>query len=140
HAADRNGRGLHRFADLPLAAAAWPSSGGVVGMIDARITVPGILSDVAFSAEQGQVTGIIGPNGAGKSTLLRGVWLDAGTSDRQRARQMAVVPQDTTMSFDFSVSEVVQFGRHPTSPASNSSLTPIAGSWMTRWRGWGSST
>ena len=82
-------------------------------MIDARITVPGILSDVAFSAEQGQVTGIIGPNGAGKSTLLRGVWLDAGTSDRQRARQMAVVPQDTTMSFDFSVSEVVQFGRHP---------------------------
>ena len=51
-------------------------------MIDARITVPGILSDVAFSAERGQVTGIIGPNGAGKSTLLRGVWLDAGTSDR----------------------------------------------------------
>ena len=82
-------------------------------MIDVRITVPGILSDVAFSAERGQVTGIIGPNGAGKSTLLRGVWLDAGTSDRQRARQMAVVPQDTTMSFDFSVAEVVQFGRHP---------------------------
>lgn len=82
-------------------------------MIDARITVPGILSDVPVSAEPGQVTGIIGPNGAGKSTLLRGVWLDAGSSDRQRARRMAVVPQDTTMSFDFSVAEVVQFGRHP---------------------------
>lgn len=82
-------------------------------MIDARITVPGILSDVPVSAEPGQVTAIIGSNGAGKSTLLRGVWLDAGSSDRQRARRMAVVPQDTTMSFDFSVAEVVQFGRHP---------------------------
>ena len=91
-------------------------------MIDARITVPGILSDVAFSAEQGQVTGIIGPNGAGKSTLLRGVWLDAGTSDRQRARQMAVVPQDTTMSFDFR-SRLSSSDATPTSPASNSSLT-----------------
>ena len=30
-----------------------------------------VLSDVSFSLEKGEFTGIIGPNGAGKTTLLR---------------------------------------------------------------------
>ncbi|MHA2790172.1 ABC transporter ATP-binding protein [Corynebacterium sp. S7] len=92
------------------------------------ITVPGILSQINFIAESGQVTGIIGPNGAGKSTLLsalsqlhdkaRGtVEVDGtainGYSDRQRARLIATFPQNTSLDFDFTAREVVAFGRHP---------------------------
>ena len=39
--------------------------------IGARLGDSQVLSDVTFSLEKGDFTGIIGPNGAGKTTLLR---------------------------------------------------------------------
>jgi iron complex transport system ATP-binding protein len=77
---------------------------------------------------RGSLVGILGPNGSGKTTLLRllGGMLtpSAGriTIDgrdlgrlprRQLAREIAVVPQETRLSFEYSVLEVVLMGRYP---------------------------
>lgn len=87
-----------------------------------------ILDGVDFSIRQGEMIALLGPNGAGKSTLLRcisrtleptggTVFLnenDLGNfSSVEIARQMAVVPQDTGVDFDFTVEEVVRMGRYP---------------------------
>ena len=85
-----------------------------------------ILSDAHLRLRSGEVTAIVGPNGAGKSTLLavaagerrpdtgRVLLHDvdiAGLSVKQLARQRAVMPQDTTVAFPFTVREVVAMGR-----------------------------
>ncbi len=71
---------------------------------------------------------LIGPNGSGKTTLLKllagtlrasggEVFLDGRTQSelapRERARLVGVVPQDVTMTFDFTVMETVLMGRIP---------------------------
>ncbi|MGK2230371.1 MAG: iron complex transport system ATP-binding protein [Methanobacteriota archaeon] len=86
-----------------------------------------VLEDVTATAQDGFV-GVVGPNGAGKTTLLRtinGVLdPDEGTayvggddvtslSSRETARRVATLPQETDVSFDFTVEEVVRMGRHP---------------------------
>lgn len=76
----------------------------------------------------GEITAVIGPNGAGKSTLLA---LAAGIlqptsgsvvingqlmsklNARSLARERAVLTQDQGVTFGFSVSEVVGWGRTP---------------------------
>lgn len=87
-----------------------------------------ILESVDLTAERGTVTGLVGPNGAGKTTLLRalqaGIKPDDGTirvanerlqelSTRRAARLVASVPQETALSFDFSVQETIEMGRTP---------------------------
>ncbi len=87
-----------------------------------------ILNDVSINVAPGQWIGILGPNGAGKSTLLRimagvlpasaGVVVFDGRalahwSGRDRARQLAFLPQRTDLSFPFPVREVVALGRSP---------------------------
>ncbi|WP_066638484.1 heme ABC transporter ATP-binding protein [Desulfolucanica intricata] len=87
-----------------------------------------VLSDVTFGIKRGSFVGIIGPNGSGKSTLLKhlsaalkpvtGQVLLNGKDicllkSRDVAIKMAVVPQDTIISFGFSALEVVLMGRHP---------------------------
>lgn len=87
-----------------------------------------VLDDVSFHAGKGECIGIIGPNGSGKSTLLKTLSKilkpDAGRvvlggrgleeySTRELARNMAVVPQDTGIDFDFTCLEVVLMGRSP---------------------------
>lgn len=87
-----------------------------------------ILDGVDFTIAQGEMIALLGPNGAGKSTLLRcisknleptegTVFLNgtdiSGLSAIEIARQIAVVPQDTGVDFDFTVEEVVRMGRYP---------------------------
>jgi iron complex transport system ATP-binding protein len=71
---------------------------------------------------------VLGPNGSGKTTLLRllGGLLPAASgritidgrdvlhmTRRDLARRIAVVPQETRLSFGYSVLEVVLMGRYP---------------------------
>lgn len=87
-----------------------------------------ILDDISIDLSPGQWIGILGPNGAGKSTLLRimagvlpastGVVYFAGKTleqwpNRERAQQLAFLPQRTDLSFPFHVREVVALGRAP---------------------------
>ncbi|MFM1652476.1 ABC transporter ATP-binding protein [Brevibacillus sp. B_LB10_24] len=87
-----------------------------------------IVQDISLHAASGQFVGIIGPNGSGKSTLLKMICRilepDAGmvSLDNQElsrlasrciAQRMAVVSQETTQMFDFSVWEMVLMGRTP---------------------------
>lgn len=92
-----------------------------------RYKVP-ILKHVDFFAESGQVTGLIGPNGSGKSTLLRCIYrvLDYQEGQvfingkelrsmpvRESAQAMAVLAQQSKLSFDFTVEKIVMMGRYP---------------------------
>lgn len=86
-----------------------------------------VLERICLSAEKGFI-GIIGPNGSGKTTLLKSIsrvlkpksgiiLLDGkdvyGLKAKDVAKNMAVVPQDTSTKFDFSVMDVVLMGRNP---------------------------
>ena len=86
------------------------------------------LRDVSLSVGRGSLTGLLGPNGCGKTTVLKliagvlrprqgTVTLEgrsiAAIPRRQRARRIAVVPQETHPAFDYSVLEMVLMGRHP---------------------------
>jgi len=83
-----------------------------------------LVSNASFTLKAGEVLAIIGPNGAGKSSLLKA--LDGqlkfhgridmpGISDNPkiRAKQLAVLPQQSLLNFPFSVAEVVELGRIP---------------------------
>lgn len=87
-----------------------------------------IVNQVTLSVSKGEFVGLLGPNGSGKSSLLRTIYRilkpDSGVinlngadvwqlSARQVARQMAVVMQERTGDFDFSVHEIVMMGRNP---------------------------
>ncbi len=87
-----------------------------------------IIDEITLAVADGEFVGLLGPNGSGKSSLLRTIYRilkpDAGliTLDgadvwqlpaRDVARQMAVVMQERTGDFDFSVHEIVMMGRNP---------------------------
>jgi iron complex transport system ATP-binding protein len=96
--------------------------------IAVRLGGRAVLEDVDLVLAPGEVVGIVGRNGVGKTTLLRvaagtlapdagSVLLDgralASIPRRERARQLALVPQDTQVPFPFSVAELVLMGRTP---------------------------
>jgi cobalamin transport system ATP-binding protein len=86
------------------------------------------LHDVTFDVGVGQVVALAGPNGSGKTTLLRsilgfltpnqgsvelfGVRVE-GQSIRDRARQVAWVPQEETLRDDVPLLQYVLYGRYP---------------------------
>ncbi|WP_405977315.1 ABC transporter ATP-binding protein [Streptomyces sp. NBC_00158] len=87
-----------------------------------------LLHGVDLTARPGETVGVVGPNGSGKTTLLRCVYgtlrptagrvlldgADAGAlGAKERARRVAVVPQDAAGTFGLTVREVVAMGRSP---------------------------
>ncbi|MFC0560242.1 heme ABC transporter ATP-binding protein [Halalkalibacter alkalisediminis] len=87
-----------------------------------------IIEDITMHVETGQFVGIIGPNGSGKSTLLKTIYRilrpKAGLvslnereinslSHREFAKKIAVVSQEGSVPFDFTVEEIVIMGRSP---------------------------
>ncbi len=87
-----------------------------------------ILDGIKFYCKPNQFVGIVGPNGSGKTTLLRvisrvlrpvggSVKVDGQDPYLQEpivlAKKLAVVPQDSVVSFDFTALEVVMMGRNP---------------------------
>jgi iron complex transport system ATP-binding protein len=87
-----------------------------------------VLHGVSFAVARGSIVGVLGPNGSGKTTLMRliagvlrpargRVMIDGadveGLSRRDLARRIAVVPQETRTTFDFTVLDIVLMGRYP---------------------------
>ena len=85
-----------------------------------------VLSDITLTLGEGAMAAVLGPNGAGKTTLFRVlsglVTASAGEvrlfgrdvrglAPAERARALAVVPQELTTPMAFSVREVVALGR-----------------------------
>jgi iron complex transport system ATP-binding protein len=87
-----------------------------------------VLRGVTFDVGRGEFVAVLGANGSGKTTLLRAltgllpirrgaVTLDGKSVSTMRpievARLAAVVPQESTIAFDFRVRDVVLMGRTP---------------------------
>lgn len=97
-------------------------------MLSVQLGDRAVLNGVSIQVAAGELVLLAGRNGAGKSTLLRCLigafepnvgsvklndkpilrWLS-----RDRAREVAFVPQDTDVPFDFTGRELVTMGRHP---------------------------
>lgn len=87
-----------------------------------------ILKDISFDIPKGSFVGVIGPNGSGKSTLLKNIYrlykpssgsilLDnkelAKMKDKDCAKEIAVLAQESNTHFDFTVEQIVKMGRYP---------------------------
>ncbi len=86
------------------------------------------LDELSFQVTAGEVFGVVGPNGSGKSSLLKvmakvlrpshgqvrlfGQDLER-LSQREVARQLALVPQESLQVFPFTVAQTVLMGRYP---------------------------
>jgi iron complex transport system ATP-binding protein len=104
-----------------------------VSGISVRLSGKTIVHEVGFTARPGQLTAIAGPNGSGKTTTMKatsgelpyqGSVLINGQEIKslqpwQLAAARGVLPQASTISFPFTVREVVRMGltsglnRHP---------------------------
>jgi iron complex transport system ATP-binding protein len=91
-----------------------------------RVSLGGrpILHGIDFTARVGEITAIVGPNGSGKSTFLKALSGDLDSTGEiridgrdlhsmkpwQAAGLRAVLPQATSLSFPFTVREIVRLG------------------------------
>ena len=96
--------------------------------IEFGYTAKPLFDGLGVAVGDGEFVGLVGPNGSGKTTFLnlltrvlkpsRGKIIIDGNdiesySARALARKVAVVPQESTFIFPFSVAEVVLMGRAP---------------------------
>lgn len=87
-----------------------------------------LVNDVGFALNAGEVLVLVGPNGAGKSSLLKllaGEWRANSGHVLVHGKRLAewppsalallraVLPQHSSLTFPFTVREVVGFGRMP---------------------------
>jgi len=87
-----------------------------------------VLKNISFDVNKGQFVGIIGPNGSSKTTLLKiidgilkpqegDLCIDSTSSSKLKrealSKLVAVVPQDSLITFPFTVQEIVLMGRAP---------------------------
>ncbi len=87
-----------------------------------------IVTGIDLAVREGEFAGLVGPNGSGKSTILKTIYrvhapsagqvLLDGTDllalrPKDAARRIAVVTQESTSEFDFTVREMVMIGRTP---------------------------
>jgi len=99
-----------------------------INNIACRYESANVLEDIDLSATAGDFIGVIGPNASGKTTLLKsiskilkphtGVVLlnekDVYTlKSTEIAKNLAVVPQESVISFAFTALEIVLMGRTP---------------------------
>lgn len=92
--------------------------------IKVRLGGTEILRGIDFTAAPGQFTAVIGPNGSGKTTLLRALTGEIGYAGEaslndvdvrsaqpwRLAAMRAVLPQNSSLAFPFTVYEVVRLG------------------------------
>lgn len=86
-----------------------------------------LIHKISLEIPRGSFVGLIGPNGCGKSTLLKTIYRVNKSScgaaylngkdiermtNREVAKQMAVVTQENDITFDFSVMEMMMIGRY----------------------------
>jgi len=87
-----------------------------------------VLKDITLSIKDHSITTIIGPNGCGKSTLLKamsknlafkeGIITLGGKdikkiSTKEYSKSLALLPQNPQIPGDFTVKELLSFGRYP---------------------------
>ena len=99
----------------------------IVNQLTATIGQKRLLDQVSFTAAIGEITLVIGPNGAGKSTLLKRLAGDLSgpgqisfngqsllpLTPAVRAQQLAILSQQSSLNFPFTVEEVILLGRIP---------------------------
>lgn len=87
-----------------------------------------ILKDISFRCQSGEIIGIIGPNGSGKTTLLKTInginSIEKGDillnnrnikdyKEKELARDISFMNQNTNIEFDFPCIDIVILGRYP---------------------------
>lgn len=87
-----------------------------------------VLKGISLSFKRGSFYSIIGPNGSGKSTFIKNisriispeqksVFIDnediTSFNNKTLAKLMALIPQNTSIDYEFTVSDIVMMGRSP---------------------------
>lgn len=86
-----------------------------------------ILNNIFVDLRFGELTTLLGPNGAGKSTLLKILCQDIEIPNeifyfghklttwdkKEKAQHVGILPQSSSLSFNFTVQEVVELGALP---------------------------
>ena len=103
--------------------------------LNVAINDQSLLDDVSIQVAPGEVVAVLGPNGAGKSTLLKVLCGDRAPTKgtvimgglpltawdkKVCARVRAVLPQQSSLNFNFTVLEVALMGRGPHQPRGDS--------------------